>query len=85
LLKYPDVADDYESKGASIMLADILWNQNTLAVVGVFSVPIVSVVATFWYKIEQTKSDNDLKRSMVERGMSAEEIERVIAAKVHRH
>ena len=66
------------------MLAEIFWNQNTIAVVGVFAVPIVSVVATFWYKVEQTRSDNDLKRSMVERGMSAEEIERVISCKAHK-
>ena len=66
------------------MLAEIVWDQNTLAVVGVFSVPIVAVIATFWYKIEQTRSDNELKRSMVQRGMSVEEIERVISAKTQR-
>ena len=63
------------------MLAEIIWNQNTIAVVMVFTVPIVSIVATFWYMIEKTRSDNELKRSMVERGMPVDEIERVIAAK----
>jgi hypothetical protein len=65
------------------MLGEIIWDQNTLAVLGVFSVPIVAIVATFWYKLEQGKSDNDLKRSMVERGMSVDDIERVLSAKVH--
>ena len=41
----------------------------------------VPVIATYWYKLEKHKADTELKRSMVERGMSAEEIERVLAAK----
>jgi len=48
--------------------------------IGAFSIPIVAVVGGFWYKIRKTLSENDLKRTMVERGMSAEEIERVLAA-----
>jgi hypothetical protein len=63
------------------MLAEIQWNQGMIAVVMVFSVPICAIIGGVWYKIERTRSDNDLKRTMVERGMSAEEIERVIAAK----
>jgi hypothetical protein len=46
----------------------------------IFSVPIVAIVAEAWRKVEQARSQNDLKRSMVERGMSANDIERVIAA-----
>jgi len=64
------------------MLAEIVWNQNTLAVVCVFAVPIVAIDAGVWAKGEARQSDNDLKRSMVERGMSAEDIERILAAKV---
>jgi ABC-type bacteriocin/lantibiotic exporter with double-glycine peptidase domain len=63
------------------MLADIVWNQNTLAVVGVFAVPIVTVVGAFWYKIEHVKSDNQIKLTMLQQGKSVEEIERVMAAK----
>jgi ABC-type bacteriocin/lantibiotic exporter with double-glycine peptidase domain len=63
------------------MIADIVWNQNTLTVVGVFAVPIVTVVSAFWYKIERVKSDNELKRKMIDQGKSVEEIERVMAAK----
>jgi hypothetical protein len=41
----------------------------------------IPVVATFWYRIRAHESDNELKRTMIERGMSVEEIERVLAAK----
>jgi len=51
-----------------------------LAILGAFSIPIVVVAGGLWYKIRKTLSENDLKRTMVERGMSAEEIERVLAA-----
>jgi hypothetical protein len=63
------------------MFGEIVWNQNTIAVVMVFMVPIVAILAGIWGKIEQTRAECDLKRSMVERGMSAEDIERVMASK----
>ena len=62
------------------MLAEIFWNEQTIAVVMVFAVPIIAILAVFWHKLETHKSDNELKRSMVERGFTADEIERVIAA-----
>jgi hypothetical protein len=62
------------------MLADIDWNTGTVMMVMIFSVPIVAIVAEAWRKVEQARSQNELKRSMVERGMSANDIERVIAA-----
>ena len=43
-------------------------------------IPLVAIIATFWYKTVKDKSDNQLKQSMLERGMSAEDIERVINA-----
>jgi ABC-type bacteriocin/lantibiotic exporter with double-glycine peptidase domain len=64
------------------MLAEIVWNQNTLTILCVFAVPIIAIIAVFWSQVECRKSDNELKRSMVERGMSADEIERILAAKV---
>ncbi|MDM8006346.1 MAG: hypothetical protein QUV05_09405 [Phycisphaerae bacterium] len=51
-----------------------------LAILGAFSIPIVIIVGGLWYKIRKMVSENDLKRTMVERGMSVEEIERVLAA-----
>lgn len=46
----------------------------------VFMIPIVTMVAMFWHASIKVRSNNDLKRSMLDRGMSAEEIERVINA-----
>ena len=67
------------------MLAEIVWNQNTLGVVGAFSIPIVGIIAGCWVAVEKARSEHDLKRRMVERGMSVEEIERVMAAKDDHH
>ena len=62
------------------MLADIIWDKNTLTVVMIFTIPIVAIIAGVWYKVESMKSITILKRKMIERGMSADEIERVIKA-----
>jgi len=62
------------------MLAEIIWNDKSLAVVLVFAIPIIGIIAGVWYKVESMKSVTALKRKMIERGMSAEEIERVIKA-----
>jgi hypothetical protein len=61
------------------MLAEIFWNQDTLAIVMIFGLPVMIVVAVLWHRTECHRSDNELKRSMVERGFTADEIERVIA------
>jgi hypothetical protein len=63
------------------MLADIVWDMQTLSVAGGVAFMIVIVVARSWAQIERAKSDNELKRRLVEQGKSAEEIERIIAAK----
>ncbi len=63
------------------MLAGIDWNESTIAVVMVFGIPIIAILGSFWYKIAKVTSDSELKRSMIERGMSVEEIERVLAAR----
>lgn len=58
----------------------IFSNPEITALVMIFSVPIVSVIAYYWHETLKTRSNNELKQSMLERGMSAEEIERVINA-----
>jgi len=63
------------------MLAEIIWNEKTIGIVMGCAIPIVALVGGFWYRLERAKSNNELKRRMVERGMSAEEIERVMAAR----
>ncbi len=62
------------------LLAEIVWDKQTLSIAGAFAVPLTAIVATAWYRINKVRSENDLKRAMVQRGMSADEIERVIAA-----
>jgi hypothetical protein len=63
------------------MLSEIIWNAQTLIPALALAIPIVAIIGTFWFKLEKTKSDNQLKLRMVERGMTVEEIERVLAAK----
>ncbi len=63
------------------MLAGIDWNEDTVAVALIFGLPVIATLGAFWYKIAKVTSDNELKRSMVERGMSVEEIERVLATR----
>jgi hypothetical protein len=43
-------------------------------------IPLASILGWYWFRLHQTRSENALKRSMVERGMSAADIERVMAA-----
>ena len=59
-------------------LAEIVWDSGTAMMTLIFALPIVSIVAGVWYKAQKVTSENALKRSMVERGMSADDIERVL-------
>jgi hypothetical protein len=63
------------------MLAEINWNEHTLGTVMALAIPIVAILATFWSTVEKTRSANELKRSMIERGMSVDEMERVLSMK----
>ena len=63
------------------MLAEVVWGTETLAIAFGCSIPIIAIIASSWASIEKTKSNNALKRDMIARGMSVEEIERVLAAK----
>jgi hypothetical protein len=62
------------------MLAEITWNQNTLAVVLGCAIPIVYILASAWVKVERARTSAQLKRRMIDRGMSADEIDRVLRA-----
>ncbi len=44
-------------------------------------ISVVGIIAHYWYKAQQVRSENELKRTLVEQGLSADEIERIIAAK----
>jgi len=63
------------------MFSEIVWDAGTITMAGAFAIPLAAIIGGTWYKLEKAKSDNRLKQRMVERGMSAEEIERVLAAK----
>ena len=63
------------------MLSEITWSVDKLAVVLSGVIPLAWAIAYFWYKSLVTKSEHDLKRSLAERGMSVEDIERVVRAK----
>jgi hypothetical protein len=66
------------------VLSEITWTKDTIMAIGVVlvmaGVPLASILGWYWMKLHQTRSDNALKQSMVDRGMSADEIERVMAA-----
>jgi len=59
----------------------ILQNEDTVALIGAFSVAAIAVVGALWYRLARFRTEADLKQSMIERGMSVEEIERVLKAK----
>jgi hypothetical protein len=46
----------------------------------VFLTGAVSIVGNYWYKHRRLETETALKQDMLNRGMSAEEIERVIRA-----
>ena len=64
------------------------WNKildpGTLAILLCFTVPIAAIVAAFADSIAKHQADAELKRRMIERGMSAGDIERVLAVSSHR-
>ncbi len=62
------------------ILAEIVWDKQTLSIAGAFSIPLAVIIGSAWYKMNKVRYENELKRSMIERGMSVDEIERVIAA-----
>jgi hypothetical protein len=43
---------------------------------------VVSMAGGYWFKLRKTEIEASLKREMIAQGMSAEEIERVLAARV---
>jgi hypothetical protein len=66
--------------GNMIMIADVDVT-GIVAILAVFGVPIVAIVAGVWHKHARHKVEADLKRQMIERGMTAEEIAVVISAR----
>ena len=67
------------------MLAESIWSMvfriPQLPIILGCLIPIVAIIASAWYKVQRVRSETELKRTLVERGMSVEQIERVIAAR----
>lgn len=59
---------------------EIFSNPAIASVVMIFSIPIVAIIAGVWGDVAKNRDLAELKRSMVNRGMSADEIEQVINA-----
>ena len=77
------------------MLAEQIWpyifGLPQLALLMSCAIAMSGIIAYYWYKTQKEhatsdaeRSANELKRSMVERGMSADEIERILSAGVPR-
>lgn len=66
------------------MLAEAPWasmfHMPQIAIVMGCLTGMAAILGAFWYRIERVKSNNELKRSLVERGMPADEIERIMAS-----
>ena len=53
------------------LLSEIVWNKQTLAILGAFSVPLAVIIGSAWYKMNKVRYECELKRSMIERVMAA--------------
>lgn len=49
---------------------------------GLVLVAVIALIGGIWHSFRKTEIEGCLKRDMIERGMSADEIERVLAAKM---
>jgi hypothetical protein len=62
------------------MWEKIFSNIGNIVVILAMSIPIIAVVGHYWSEVLKNRDNNQLKKSMLERGMSAQEIEQVINA-----
>ena len=58
-----------------------LLREDLLIPLGFMLLMVIVAVSLGWFHLLRHRADVELKRDMVARGMSAEEIERVLAAK----
>ena len=61
--------------------SDFLTNPFAIPIVAIVVGVGVPVIAAYWCELEKHREDCNLKRTMIGRGMSVDEIERVLAAK----
>jgi ABC-type bacteriocin/lantibiotic exporter with double-glycine peptidase domain len=63
-----------------LAMGRLIVNPGTVVMIMIFAIPIIAIVSYYTHEVFRTRSNNELKKSMVERGMSAEDIETVINA-----
>ena len=63
------------------LIENVLTNPISVTILFAFGVSIVAILFKHRSAIRQAEIDATLKQEMIQRGMSAEEIERVLAAK----
>lgn len=62
------------------MLAEFVWTTAKLAIIGVFLVPIIALLSAAMTKSSRTRALADLKARLVEKGMSADDIKKIVEA-----
>ncbi|MEE8104865.1 MAG: hypothetical protein V3T86_04960 [Planctomycetota bacterium] len=62
--------------------AGTVWNAGTVAIVAGCAIPVVAIAGWAIVEIFRIRSSQDLKQRMIDKGMSAADIERILAAKV---
>ncbi len=66
-----------------MMLVGDIWESvfrmPQIAVIMGCLIPIAGIISSYWYKVHKVRAENNLKRMLAERGMSADEIERIVA------
>ncbi len=60
---------------------ELIFRMPQIAVIMGCLIPIVGIISGYWYKAQKVRAEHDLKRMLAERGMSADEIERIVAAR----
>ena len=65
------------SQDQGVLLGAIL---GTLGILAATAISITAIVSDTWRKVRQTEDNNALKQSMLDRGMTAEEIATVVKA-----
>lgn len=58
-----------------------MFEMPQIAIVMGTLIPIAGIIAFAWHRTQLVRSQNELKQSMIARGMSADEIERVLGAR----
>jgi hypothetical protein len=65
-------------------MTEFLSNTSNVFWLAIVLIACVPVVAEYWRRMRKDELDAGLKQDMIARGMSAEEIERVLAARSDR-